>query len=166
MEKPLVTIIVAASENNVIGKDNNLLWHLPNDLKFFKQTTLGRPLVMGRKTFESLDGPLPKRRNIVVTRQSAYSAEGVEVAHSIEEALAGCAGEEEVFIGGGAEIYKQALPLVDRIYLTRVHTVVEGDSYFVELGDEWQLLSADSHAADGRHAFGYTFLTYERTAQK
>lgn len=121
---------------------------------------------MGRKTFESLDGPLPKRRNIVVTHQSAYQAAGAEVAHSLEEAVALCIGEEEVFIGGGAEIYKQALPFVDRIYLTRVHTDVQGDSYFVDLNEQqWRLVSSEDHAADDRHAFAYTFMVYERNQQ-
>lgn len=163
MEEPVITIIVAAAENNAIGKDNDLLWHLPNDLKFFKQKTSGRSLIMGRKTFESLDGPLPKRRNLIVTRQSNYQASGAEVVHSLPEALALCAGEEEVFIGGGAEIYKQALPFVDRIYLTRVHTHIQGDSYFVDLDEqEWNLVSTERHSADDRHAFAYTFMLYER----
>lgn len=163
MEKSLVSIIVAAAENNAIGKDNQLLWHLPNDLKFFKQTTLDKSIIMGRKTFESLGKPLPRRRNIIVTRQPGYIAVGAEVAHSLAEALSLCTGEKEVFIGGGAEIYRQSLPFVDRIYLTRVHADIQGDSYFIDVDErEWKLGSSESHPADERHAFGYTFEIYER----
>lgn len=163
MGKSVLSIIVAAAENNAIGKDNELLWHLPNDFKFFKQKTMGRSLIMGRKTFESLDGALPRRRNIVITRQPDYQSAGAEVVHSLTAALERCKGEEEVFIGGGAEIYQQAIVLVDRIYLTRVHTHVDGDSYFVELNAaEWNLVSAEHHEADERHAFAYTFMQYER----
>jgi len=163
MEKQVISIIVAAAENNAIGKGNQLLWHLPNDFKFFKQKTLEKSLIMGRKTFESLNGALPRRRNIVITRQPDYQPAGAEVVHSLAEALERCKGEEEVFIGGGAEIYKQAIVLVDRIYLTRVHTYVDGDSYFVELNAaEWNLVSAEHHDTDERHAFAYTFMQYER----
>lgn len=163
MGKPVLSIIVAAAENNAIGKDNELCWHLPNDFKFFKQKTMGRSLIMGRKTFESLDGALPRRRNIVITRQLDYQPAGAEVVHSLTAALERCEGEEEVFIGGGAEIYQQAIVLVDRIYLTRVHTHVDGDSYFVALNAaEWNLVSAEHHEADERHAFAYTFMQYER----
>lgn len=158
-----ISIIVAAAQNNAIGKDNQLLWHLPNDLRFFKQTTLDRSLIMGRKTFESLGKPLPRRRNIVVTRQPEYRAAGAEVVHSLDDALALCAGDEEIFIAGGAEIYKLALPVVDRIYLTRVDTDIQGDAYFVEIDErEWQLVSSEQHPADDRHAFGYTFMVYDR----
>ena len=160
---PLISIIVAASENNAIGKDNDLLWHLPNDFRFFKQQTMGHSLIMGRKTFESLPGALPKRRNIVITRQQDYQPEGVTVVHSLAVALEQCAAEEEVFIGGGAEIYKQALDLTDRVYLTRVHTHIEGDRYFVDLDTaQWKLVSEERHEADERHAFAYTFLQYDR----
>ncbi len=165
MDKPLLSIVVAAAENGAIGKDNQLLWHLPNDLKFFKRTTSGHTIIMGRKTYESVGKPLPNRRNIVITRQPDYAAVGVEVVHSLEEALALCTTEATVFIVGGAEIYQQALPLVGRIYLTRVHAAMEGDSYFPALEEmEWVLVSAESHLADERHQYGYTFMVYERVS--
>src|ERR1700759_3931236 len=116
----IVTIVVAISENNAIGKDNQLLWHLPADLRHFKQVTSGRSIIMGRKTFDSVGTPLPNRRNIVVTRQD-IKIEGCEVVKSVDEGLALCAGEDEVFIGGGAEIYRQSMHLTNRIYLTIVH---------------------------------------------
>jgi dihydrofolate reductase len=116
----IVTIVVAISENHVIGKDNKLLWYLPNDLKHFKELTTGHSVIMGRKTYESVGKPLPKRRNIIITRQP-INIEGCEVVNSIESALVLCKGENEVFIVGGAEIYKQAIHLTDRIYLTIVH---------------------------------------------
>ncbi|MEC3881771.1 dihydrofolate reductase [Parapedobacter sp. 10938] len=165
MERPLVSAIVAAAENNAIGKDNQLLWHLPNDLRFFKRTTTGHTIIMGRKTYESVGKPLPNRRNIIITRQAGYTAEGAEVVHSLAAALESCAGEDEVFIVGGAEIYQQALPVVNRIYLTRVHVTLPGDSFFPELDKQrWRLVSEDHHAADDRHAYGYTFEIYEVNA--
>lgn len=163
MERPLVSAIVAAAENNAIGKDNQLLWHLPNDLRFFKRTTTGHPVIMGRKTYESVGKPLPNRRNIIITRQAGYAVEGAEVVHSLTEALEGCSGEAEVFVVGGAEIYDQALPVIDRIYLTRVHAVLSADSFFPELDErEWLLVSAENHPVDNRHAYSYTFRIYER----
>ncbi len=163
MERPLVSAIVAAAENNAIGKDNQLLWHLPNDLRFFKRTTTGHPVIMGRKTYESVGKLLPNRRNIIITRQAAYAVEGADVVHSLAAALESCAGEQEVFVVGGAEIYQQALPVTDRIYLTRVHAALPGDSFFPELDErEWRSVSEESHPADERHAYGYTFGIYER----
>ncbi|MGK6351442.1 dihydrofolate reductase [Parapedobacter sp. DT-150] len=164
MEKPVVSAIVAAATNGAIGKDNQMLWHLPNDLRFFKRTTSGHPVIMGRKTFESLGKPLPNRRNIIITRQPDYAVAGAEVVHSLAAALERCTDEGAVFIVGGAEIYRQALPIIHRIYLTRVHTSVNGDAYFPKLDEtEWTLVSAEDHAPDERHAYGYTFMLYERT---
>lgn len=164
MEHPTVSAIVAAAENNAIGKDNQLLWHLPNDLRFFKRTTTGHTVIMGRKTYESVGKPLPNRRNIIVTRQAGYTADGAEVVHSLAAALESCAGEEEVFVVGGAEIYQQALPIVNRIYLTRVHAALPGDSFFPQLDRQsWRRVSADRHPADDRHAYSYTFEIYEAT---
>jgi len=163
MERPLVSAIVAAAENNAIGKDNHLLWHLPNDLRFFKRTTTGHPVIMGRKTYESVGKPLPNRRNIIVTRQAAYAAAGTEVVHSLAAALEACTGVQEVFVVGGAEIYQQALPFIDRIYLTRVHVVLPGDSFFPQLDEGvWRLVSEDHHPADDRHDYSYTFEIYDR----
>ncbi|SEL08720.1 dihydrofolate reductase [Parapedobacter koreensis] len=165
MDKPIISAIVAAAENNAIGKGNELLWHLPNDLRFFKQTTSGHTVIMGRKTYESVGKPLPNRRNIVITRQPEYVLKGAEVVHSLDEALQRCTGDGEVFIVGGAEIYRQALPVTDRIYLTRVHATLAGDAYFPELDKpDWALVSAERHEPDERHAYGYTFMYYERTS--
>lgn len=159
-----ISIIVAAATNQAIGKDNQLLWHLPNDLRFFKKTTTGHPIIMGRKTYESVGRPLPNRRNIVITRRPDYLAEGVEVAHSLAQAIAlATDNTEEIFIVGGAEIYKQALPLTDRIYLTRVHTTINGDTYFPEFDSStWRLLTNEEHPADEKHAYGYSFQVYDR----
>ena len=163
MERPLVSAIVAAAENNAIGKDNQLLWHLPNDLRFFKRTTSGHTVIMGRKTYESVGRPLPNRRNVVITRQPDYAIAGAEVFHSLDDALDSCTDGTEVFVVGGAEIYQRALPVVDRIYLTRVHAAIPGDSFFPELDKQtWRLVSEDRHPADERHAYGYTFMVYER----
>ena len=161
----IVSIIVAASENNVIGRDNQLPWHLPADLKYFKQTTMGKPIIMGRKTFESVGRPLPGRPNIVITRQAGYSREGITVTDSVPAALAVARtfNTEEVFITGGSEIFAQALPLlVQRVYLTRVHAEVEGDAFFPALLGDWELVSSDPHPVDEKHAYAYTFEVWER----
>src|SRR5690606_18758382 len=126
--------------------------------------TTGHTVIMGRKTYESVGKPLPNRRNIIITRQAGYTAQGAEVAHSLAEALESCAGVQEVFVVGGAEIYRQALPITKRVYLTRVHATLPGDSFFPELDKQrWRLVSEDRHAADERHAYGYTFEIYEST---
>src|SRR5665213_977224 len=138
-----ISIIVAISENNAIGKNNQLLWHLPGDLKHFKDITSGHTIIMGRKTFDSVGKPLPNRRNIVVTRQT-LTIPGCEVVNSIDAALELCKGEEEVFIGGGAEIYKTAMPHTDRIYLTIVHQPFEADTFFPETDQsEWRKVSRE-----------------------
>src|SRR6201996_8027739 len=128
----IVSAIVAIAENQAIGKNNQLLWHMPNDLKHFKDVTSGRTIIMGRKTFDSVGKPLPKRRNIVVTRQD-ITIPGCEVVKSVEDALALCEGEDEVFIGGGAEIYRQAMPLTNRIDLTIIHKSFDADTFFPEI---------------------------------
>lgn len=159
----IVSQIAAMSENHVIGKDNQLLWHMPNDLKHFKNTTAGHTVIIGRKTFESIGNkPLPKRRNIIVTRQN-ISFEGCEVVHSVEAAIALCKGEDEVFIIGGAEIYKVALPLTNRIYLTIIHYNFDGDAFFPEIDkNEWKEVSHENHPADEKHAYSYSFIMLER----
>lgn len=158
----ITSIIVAIAKNNAIGKDNKLLWYLPNDLKHFKDVTTGHTVIMGRKTFESVGKPLPKRRNIVVTRR-AISIEGCEVVSSIEAALTLCADEEEVFIVGGAEIYKQSIPLTDRIYLTKVDQDFDGDSFFPELdAAEWKETERENFEPDDRNKLKYSFITLER----
>ena len=162
-----ISIIVAASENNVIGRENDIPWHLPDDLKYFRKKTEGHPIIMGRKTFESLpNGALPKRRNIVVTRDSEYAAEGCEVASSLEEAIMFAKdgnSTEEIFIIGGAEIYKHAMPFANYLYLTRVHAWIKGDKFFPEIGPEWEQVVREDHPADEKHKFACTFLTYKKT---
>jgi dihydrofolate reductase len=162
---PTVTLVVAAAENGVIGRAGTLPWHLPADLRHFKAVTMGRPIVMGRKTRESIGRPLPGRTNIVVTGQPGYEAEGAVVVHSFEDALvaAGETGADEVMIVGGAALYAAALPLADRILLTRVHGVVDGDVFFPPMADEeWEVVDAARHDPDDRHAFAYSFLELRR----
>jgi dihydrofolate reductase len=156
-----VSIVVAISENHVIGKDNKLLWHLPNDLKHFKDITTGHTIIMGRKTYESVGKPLPRRRNIIITRQ-AISIDGCEVVDSIEAALALCKDEPEVFIVGGAEIYRLLLHLTNRIYLTIIHKEFEGDSFFPEIDkQEWREVSREDHQPDEKNLLPYSFITLE-----
>lgn len=164
-----LSMIVAAAQNRVIGRDNALPWYLPNDLKYFKQTTLGKPIIMGRKTYESIGKPLPGRTNIVITRQRDYQPEGVKVVHSVAEArdLAESVclidGQSEAMIMGGAEIYALALPDADRLYLTEVHADVEGDAYFPEYDKTaWQEVSRDNFEAEGPNPYNYSFVVYDR----
>jgi dihydrofolate reductase len=158
----MISIIVAADENNVIGKDNDLIWHLPDDLKFFKQKTSGHAIIMGRKTYESVGRPLPNRTNIIITRDSNFKADGCEIVNSLEEALALAKNDDETFIVGGEQIYRLALDLVDRVYLTRVHHSFEGDRHFPELGNEWKEVETIAHPTDVKHPHSFTFITYER----
>ncbi|MGB3065172.1 dihydrofolate reductase [Sphingobacterium thalpophilum] len=161
MSNPTITLIVAASENNAIGINNQMPWHLPNDFKYFKKNTLDHSVLMGRKTFDAIGKALPGRRNIVITRNAEFQADEVDVANSIQEALLYCRDEREVFIIGGANIYQQALPLASKVLLTRVHTTIPGDAFFPTLSSEdWELVSSELHAADDRHAFAYTFEVY------
>lgn len=164
-----LSMIVAAAQNRVIGRDNALPWYLPNDLKYFKQTTLGKPIIMGRKTYESIGRPLPGRTNIVITRQADYQPEGVKVVHSVEEArdLAASVclidGQSEAMIMGGAEIYTLALPHADRLYLTEVHADVEGDAYFPEYDkSDWQEVSREDFSAEGSNPYNYSFVVYDK----
>lgn len=160
----IIMAIYAVSENGVIGRDNELPWHLPEDLKHFKRLTKGKPILMGRKSFESIGKPLPHRRNIVITRNPDFSSPGIEVAHSLEEAIDMCEGAPEICVTGGAGIYRESVEkgYVNRIYETLVHAEVEGDTYF-ELPDreQWNILEVDARQADDRHEFAYTFLTLE-----
>ena len=164
-----VSLIVAVAENGVIGKDNNLIWHLPKDMHFFKETTLGHHVIMGRKNFESIPHkyrPLPNRTNVVITRQATYQAEGCLVVNSVKEALeiAKKNGDTEPFIIGGGQIYKLALEanLVDTIYLTKVHHAYDGDTFFSELGKDWKEIERIDCKADEKHAHDYSFLTFEK----
>ena len=161
----IVSMIMAASENGVIGKENDLPWHLPDDFKYFKRTTLGHSIIMGRKTYQSLGKALPKRRNIVLTRDPEFTLPDAEVVHSLGEALKACVGEEEVFIIGGGMIYQNALDLdiANRVYLTVVHTTIEGDTFFHLPPRGWDLVSSDHHQQDDRHTFPFTFEVHERS---
>jgi len=158
----LLTAVFAASENDVIGRDNALPWHLPADLAHFKRVTMGKPILMGRRTFQSIGRPLPGRRNLVLTRGD-FSAPGVETVHTIEEALDLVAGEPELANIGGAEAFRLALPRTDRIYLTRVHGVVEGDTFLPHLpAAEWREVAREGRAADERNVYAMSFITLER----
>jgi dihydrofolate reductase len=156
-------MIVAADENNTIGKDNDLIWHLPDDLKFFKRMTSGHTIIMGRRTFESVGKPLPKRINIIITRDTSYTQEGCVVVHSLEDALKEASKtDENPFIVGGEQIYRLGLPIADLVYLTRIHHKFEGDRHFPELGEEWKQVESIEHALDEKHKYAFTFNTYER----
>lgn len=162
----IISIIVAAAENNAIGKNNQLLWHLPNDLKFFKNTTWGMPVIMGRKTFESVNKPLPGRFNIVITRQQDWKADGVITAADLNEAIAKAAETncKEAFVIGGGEIYKQSMDLAHIIYLTRVHAVIEDADTFFPAMDEskWEQVSIEEFEGDLKHANPYSFQKWVR----
>jgi dihydrofolate reductase len=158
-----LSLVVAAARNNVIGSEGGLPWHLPDDLGHFKRLTTGKPVIMGRRTFESIGKPLPDRRNIVMTRQADYAAKGCEVVSSVDEALELVRGTAEVMIIGGGQVYRDFIPHADRIYLTRVQADVEGDTYFPEIdGAGWQLMTSEHHAADDRHAYEFDLLVFER----
>jgi dihydrofolate reductase len=158
-----LSLVVAASSNNVIGRDGGLPWHLPDDLRHFKRLTTGKPVIMGRNTFESIGRPLPDRRNIVMTRDPGYVADGCEVVSSIGDAVDLVAGEPEAMIIGGGQVYRDFLPLADRIYLTRVQAEVEGDTFFPEIDETtWRMVSSEHHAADDRHQHEFDMIVFER----
>jgi dihydrofolate reductase len=157
----MVIIIAAAAENNTLGKDNRLLWHLPDDFKRFKQLTTGHYIIMGRKTFESLPHLLPNRTHVIITRQEDFKAENCIVVDSIENALAVVPENEDSYVIGGGEIYALALPFTEKIELTRVSHNFDGDTFFPEIDImEWQLIETEYHSADERHAYDFTFETY------
>lgn len=157
----MIIQIAAAAENNALGKDNKLVWHLPDDFKRFKQITSGHHIILGRKTFESFPKPLPNRTHVIITRNKNYKAEGCIIVNSIEEALKIVPKNEDTFIIGGAEIYRQSLHLSDKIELTRVHTTCEADAFFPEIdAEEWKITNEEFHPKDEKHNFDFTFLTY------
>jgi dihydrofolate reductase len=159
----LLSIVVAAAENNLIGDRDRLPWRLPDDLKRFKSLTIGKPILMGRKTYESIGKPLADRTNIVVSR-GPFQAEGCVAATSIAEAVRAAEPAPELMVIGGAEIYRQILPQTDVIYLTRVHADIPGDTYFPEIvWDDWIEVESDYHPADDRHAYAFTFLKLARS---
>ena len=161
-----VSIIAALSTNNVIGLNNDLPWHLSTDLKRLKALTMGHHMIMGRKTYDSVGRPLPGRVNVVITRRDDYHPEGVVVVSSLEEALrlAEGAGDPEPFVAGGAEIFELSMHRVDRMYLTRVHAELEGDTFFPEFDDvsEWRLTDSEHFEADEKNDYPFSFLTYDR----
>ena len=156
-------MIAAAAENNALGQDNELVWHLPNDFKRFKTLTSGHHIIMGRKTFESFPKPLPNRTHVIITRQKNYKAEGCIIVDSIEKALLVCPKNEDTFIIGGGEIYTLSLPFADKIEITRVHHSFEADAYFPVLSEEdWILVHSDYNKKDEKHIYYYTYLNYVR----
>ncbi|MDJ1481272.1 dihydrofolate reductase [Cytophagaceae bacterium YF14B1] len=160
-----ISIIAAFTENRVLGKDNQLIWHLPEDLKNFKRLTSSHPIIMGRKTFESLGRPLPNRTNIIITRNPDYQATGCMIVSSLEEAIQKATNidREEVFVIGGGEIYTQALPLTDTMYLTHVHTTLEGDTFFpVFSSQEWNIAYTQSFKKDEKHVYDFDIVTWKR----
>ena len=159
----VITMIAAAEENNALGKDNDLVWHLPDDFKRFKELTTGHHIIMGRKTFETFPKPLPNRTHIVITRKKDYQKEGAVVVHSLEKALELAKDDPQPFIIGGGEIYKLAMPEADKIELTRVHGTFEADAFFPEIDEKkWTLVASKFHPKDERHNFPFTYLTYHR----
>jgi len=159
----IIAIIAAMADNRVIGINNQLPWNLPADMQWFRQQTMGKPVLMGRKTFDSIGRPLPKRRNIVVSREPGLVIEGCEVVNSIDAALASCASEAEVMIIGGASFYEQMLPRSGRLYLTLVHTEIEGDAWFPEIDfSQWREVEHIDQPADAANAFPCSFVILER----
>ncbi|MFT2111509.1 type 3 dihydrofolate reductase [Marinomonas sp. 2405UD68-3] len=165
----MLSLIVAMSENRVIGINNALPWHLPNDLQYFKRITMGKPIVMGRKTFESIGRPLPGRRNIIISRQEGLHYDGVDCIQTVEgavslgESIAFVEGHEEIMVIGGAQIYQRALPIADRLYITHVHSDITGDAYFPEV--DWSLfneVAREDFLAEGPNPYNYSFVVYDR----
>lgn len=160
-----ISIIVAASENRVIGVNNDLPWHLPDDMKHFVKTTKGHHILMGRKNLESFGKLLPKRTNILLTRDKGYKFEGAKIFHNLQDAIqfAEANNEEELMVIGGGEIYKQCLPFADTIYYTKVHTTIKGDVFFPELDlKDWNIVDECYHSKDDKHAYDFTFITYRK----
>jgi dihydrofolate reductase len=159
----LISMVVAATENDVIGRDNGMPWHLPDDLKYFKARTMGKPMLMGRKTFESIGKPLPGRASVVLTRDPAWHAPGVVIVRSLDEALRWAQDMPELCVIGGAEVFRLAMPLARRLFLTRIHTSIDGDTFFPKLdAQRWCEVERTEHPADARHAYAMSFLTLDR----
>ncbi|MCH4821854.1 dihydrofolate reductase [Gramella lutea] len=159
----MITMIAAAAENNALGKDNDLVWHLPDDFKRFKRLTSGHYIIMGRKTFESFPKLLPDRTHVIITRKDDYKPEGTIVVNSLDEALRVSKIDEQPFIIGGGEIYKMGMEKADRIELTRVHADFDADTFFPEIDtDHWELVKEQFHEKDEKHDHSFTYLTYDR----
>ena len=158
-----LSIIAAMDRNRVLGLNDDIPWHIPHDLKRFKRLTSGHTIIMGRKTFESLSGPLPKRRNIIITSREDYSPPGVKVVKSIEDAIRIADRKQENFVAGGANIYEQFLPLADKLYLTHIDAAFEGDTYFPEIDwSQWNLVEEEHHLTEDEKKIPFTYRTYER----
>ena len=159
----MITIIAAIGKNGELGKDNDLIWHLPNDLKRFKKVTTGRHIIMGRKTFESLGKPLPNRKTIIITRNQNYHVEGCIVVNSLEEALRAASPDPNPYILGGAEIYKQAMKIADYLDLTLVEATFDADAFFPKINaNNWEEISRQDFKADKEHEYNYSFVTYKK----
>lgn len=159
-----LSMVVAHADNRIIGKDNDMPWHLPADLKYFKQTTLGKPVVMGRKTYESIGRPLPGRLNIVISRDEKYQAEGITCVTSVEQALEQAGDVEEIMVIGGGAIYAHCLPAANRLYITHIDAAIDGDTQFPEYDlNLWQKVSSEKRAADEKNAYDLDFCVYERS---
>ncbi len=162
----MITIIAAIGKNNELGKDNDLIWHLPNDLKRFKKVTAGHHVIMGRKTYESLGKPLPNRTNIIITRNSNFKANNCVIVHSLEEAIEAAKEDANPYILGGAEIYKQALQIADSLDLTHVDATLDADAFFPEIDKKrWTEIAREDHFKDDRHQYDYSFVTYKKVGQ-
>jgi dihydrofolate reductase len=160
---PLITLIVAVADSGAIGRDNALPWHLPEDLKHFKRLTLGKPVLMGRKTFESIGKPLPGRHNIVVTRDANYRRDGVTVVHDVDAAIHAAGEVPQIMVIGGAELFRVFLPRAGRVHFTRVHADISGDVHWPALDERvWRVVESERHEADERHAHAYTFELWEK----
>jgi len=163
MNSVKLSIIVATDEQGLIGKDNDLPWKLSADLQYFRRVTMGKPLIMGRNTHESIGRALPGRKNIIVSNNCDYTADGCCVVHSVEDAVKACDGVEEVMVMGGASLYKQMLQQADRLYLTQVHASLEGDTWFPDWQrSDWQEISREDHLADDKNDYPYSFVIFER----
>lgn len=159
----MIILIAAVAENNALGKNNDLLWHLPDDFKHFKETTSGHRIIMGRKTFESFPKPLPNRTHIIITRQKDYHYDGCIVVQDLEGAISACPKEEDIYIIGGGEIYKQSISIADKLEITRVHHAFDADVFFPEIDiEKWVLISELFHPKDEKHSFAFTFQTFIR----
>lgn len=160
-----LSLIVAMAKNRVIGANGAIPWHLPNELRLFKSVTMGHHIIMGRKTYESIGRLLPGRTTVIVTRQQDYRVEGAVIAHSLQDAVAACSDDEEIFVIGGGELYLAAMPVADRIYLTVVDAEPVGDTFMPEMAAaQWREHSSQAFAADDRHQYSYRFMVYDRIA--
>lgn len=159
----MLTLIAAAGENNELGKDNDLVWHLPDDFKRFKRLTSGHHIIMGRKTFESFPQPLPERTHVVITRKENYKKQGIVIVHSLERAIEFSEDDPQPFVIGGGQIYNLAIDVADKIEMTRVHGTFDADTFFPEIDEtRWKLVAEEFHEKDEKHNFAFTYLTYER----